>query len=104
MVLILSILILVSMTLQLINVVLLLVHLWDFGKIKAELRALIHTDGFSSFFKYWLGKRSHDKRQIKRSRGIVNRFKRRLASLIKKVNGRFEDYSVFLTIRQVLLH
>ena len=46
MALILSTLILVFITRHLINMVLLLAHVEDFGKIKVALIALTHTDGF----------------------------------------------------------
>ena len=60
---------------------------------------------FQWYFRYWLGRRSkHDKRQIKRCKGIVNRFKGKLIKMIKNVNGKFDDYSISPKIREILLH
>ena len=35
---------------------------------------------------------------------IESRFKEKLVKMIKVVNGRFDDYSISLKIRQILLH
>ena len=35
---------------------------------------------------------------------IESRFKDKLVKMIKVVNGRFDDYSISLKIRQILLH
>ena len=60
---------------------------------------------FQWHFKYWLGRRSKDdKRQIKRWKGIVNRFKGKLIEMIKTTGSKFDDYSISLKIRQILLH
>ena len=57
------------------------------------------------YFRYWLGRRSvDDERQIKRSKGIVSRFKDKLIKMIKDVNGIFNDYFISPAIRQILLH
>ena len=45
-----------------------------------------------------------DERQIKRWKGVVNRFKGKLIEMIKDIEGRFDDYSVSPKIRQILLH
>ena len=45
-----------------------------------------------------------DKRQIARWKGIVSRFKGELVKMIKDADVRFDDYSVSLMIRQILLH
>ena len=54
---------------------------------------------------YYFGRRSSDdKRQIKRSRGIVSGFKGILVRLIKNKYTKFDDYSIAHKIRQILLH
>ena len=59
---------------------------------------------FQWYFRHWLGRRSvHDERQIKRWKGIVSRFKGKLVKMIKDVNGKFNDYSISPSIRQILL-
>ena len=42
--------------------------------------------------------------QFKRWKGIVKRVKRKFIKMIKKVDGRFDDYSISPKIRQILLH
>ena len=60
---------------------------------------------FQWYFRYWLGRRSKDhKRQIKRGKGIVNRFKGKSIKMIKKADSKFDDYSISTKIRQILLH
>ena len=44
------------------------------------------------------------KKQIDRWKRIVNRFNGKLIKMIKDVNGRFDDYSILLKIKQILLH
>ena len=52
-----------------------------------------------------MGRRSKDdERQIKRWKGIVNRFKGKLIEMIKDAGSKFDDYSVSPKIRQILLH
>ena len=45
-----------------------------------------------------------DKRQIVRSKGIVSRFKGKLAKMIKDLNDRFDYYSISPQIRQISLY
>ena len=60
---------------------------------------------FQWYFRYWLARRSKDdKRQIKRWKGIVSRFKGKLIEMIKKAGSKFNDYSISPKIRQILLH
>lgn len=44
------------------------------------------------------------KRQIKKWKDKVNRFKGKLVSMTENINGRFDHYTISLTIRQVLLY
>ena len=66
----------------------------------------IDPDGwFQWYFRYWLGRRSKDdERQIKRWKGIVNRFKGILIKVIQDADSKFDDYSISPKIRQILLH
>ena len=60
---------------------------------------------FQWYFRYWLGRRSgNDKRQIKRWKGIVSRFKGKLVKIIKNAGTKFDDISISPKIRQILLH
>ena len=60
---------------------------------------------FQWYCRYYLGRRSDDdKRQIKRWVGIVNRFKGILVKMIKNKGVKFDNYSIYPKIRQVLLH
>ena len=60
---------------------------------------------FGKYFRYWLGRRSKDdQRQIKRRKGIVDRFKGILVKMIKDKGGKFDDYNISPKIRQTLLH
>ena len=60
---------------------------------------------FQWYFRYHLGRRSKDdERQIKRWKGIVNRFKGKLIKMIKKASGKLDDYNISPKIRQILLH
>ena len=60
---------------------------------------------FQWYFRYWLGRRSQDdKRQINRWEKIVSRFRGKLVKTIKDAGNTFDDYSILLKIRQILLH
>ena len=60
---------------------------------------------FQWYFRYYLGIKSKDnKRQIKKWKGIVNRFKGKLIEMIKSADGKFDNYSISSKIRHVLLH
>ena len=76
-------------------------HHQDFGKIRVESIKQILMVGFSGI----VGRRSKDdKRQIKRWKKIVSRFRVKLVKMIKDAGSRFDDYSISLKIRQILLH
>ena len=60
---------------------------------------------FQWYFRYYFGKRSKDdKRQIKRWKGIVDRFKGNLIKMIKNAGSKFDYYSISPKNRQILLH
>ena len=60
---------------------------------------------FQWHFRYWLGSWSKDdKRQINRWKKTVSRFKGKLVKMIKSFGGKYDDYSISLKIRQILLH
>ena len=60
---------------------------------------------FQWYLRYYVGRKSKDdERQIKRWKGIVNRLKSKLIKMIKKAGSKFDDYSISLKIRQILLH
>ena len=44
------------------------------------------------------------KEKINRWKGTVSRIKDKLVKMIKDVNSKFDDYSISLKIRQILLH
>ena len=76
-------------------------HHQDFGKIRVELIKQILMVGFSGI----VGRRSKDdKRQIKRWKKIASRFRVKLVKMIRDAGSRFDDYSISLKIRQILLH
>ena len=76
-------------------------HHQDFGKIRVELIKQILMVGFSGI----VSRRSKDdKRQIKRWKKIASRFRVKLVKMIRDAGSRFDDYSISLKIRQILLH
>ena len=57
------------------------------------------------YFRYRLGRRlKDDKRQINRWKKIVSRFRGNLVKMIRDVGSKFDDYSISLKIRHILLH
>ena len=76
-----------------------------FWKNKGWINPIDPCGWFQWYFRYYLGRRSKDdERQIKMWREIVNRFKGKLIGMIKKAGSKFDDYSISLKIRQILLH
>ena len=52
-----------------------------------------------------MGRRSEDdERQINRWKKNVNRLRGKLVQMIKDAGSKFDDYSIFPKIRQILLH
>ena len=76
-----------------------------FSENKGWINPIDPYGWFQWYFGYWLGRRSvDDERQIKRWKGIINRFIGKLIKMIKDVGGKFDDYSISPKIRQILLH
>ena len=76
-----------------------------FWESKGWINGIDPYGWFQWYCPYWLGTRSSDdKRQIKRWRAIVNRFKSVLVRMIKDKGTKFDAYSVSPKIRQILLH
>ena len=60
---------------------------------------------FQWYFRYWLGRRSKDdERQTNRWEKIASRFRGKLVKMIIDTGSKFDDYSISLKIRQILLH
>ena len=59
---------------------------------------------FQWCFRYWLGRRLDDERQINIWKKIVSRFRGKLVKMIKDAGNKFDDYSILPKIRQILLH
>ena len=60
---------------------------------------------FQWYFRYWLGRRpKDDERQTYRWKKIVSRFSGKLVKMIKGVGSKYDDYSISLKTRQILLH
>ena len=76
-----------------------------FWENKGWINSIDPYGWFQWYFRYYLGRRTKDdQRQIKRWKGIVNRFKDILVKMIKDTGIKYDDYSVSPKIRQVLLH
>ena len=83
--------------------------MWYIIKILGENKGWISKQDpyswFQWYFRYWLGRKSKDdKIQIKRRKGIVNRFRGILIKMIKDNGSKFYDYNISPKIRQILLH
>ena len=76
-----------------------------FSKNKGWINEIDPYGWFRWYFRYWLGRRSKDdERQINRWKGIVSRFKGKLVKMIKDAGRKFNDRSISLKMRQILLH
>ena len=76
-----------------------------FWEYKGCINSIDPYGWFQWYFRYYLGKRSKDdKRQIKRWKGIVSRFKGILIKKIKYKGSKFDDFSISPKIRSILLH
>ena len=74
-----------------------------FWELKVLLIALIYMDSFNGLSDIgWVEDYMMIKHKLKDK--IVTRFKGWLFGIIKKINGRFNDYSISPAVRQVLLH
>ena len=79
-------------------------HCQDFGKIKTGINEIDPYGWFQWYFRYCLGRRlEDDKRQINRWKKIVSRFRGKLVKMIRDAGSKFDDYSISLKIRQILL-
>ena len=58
---------------------------------------------FQWYFRYCLGRRSDDERQINRWRKTVSRFRGKLRKMINNAQSKYDDYSISPKIRQMIL-
>lgn len=59
-----------------------------FMEFKCWINSIDPYGWFQLYFRYWLGRASHDnEKQTKKWKDIVKRFKSKLASTIKNLNG-----------------
>ena len=60
---------------------------------------------FAWYCAFYEGRRTNDdERQIKRWKGVMSRFKKRLINMLNKKNKKYNDFTVSPKIRQLLLH
>ena len=76
-----------------------------FWENKGWINEIDLYEWFQQYFRYWLGRKSgDDRRQIKRRKKIVSRFRGKLVKMIKDAGSKFNDYSILPKIRHILLH
>ena len=76
-----------------------------FWEIKGWINEIDSYSWYQWYFRYWLGRKSSDdERQINRWKKIVSSFRGKLVKMIKDFDSKFDDYSISLKIRQILLH
>ena len=76
-----------------------------FWECKGWINEIDPFGWFRWYFRYWLGRRSHDdERQINRWKGILSRFEDKLVKMIKDARSKYDDYSISPEIRQILMH
>ena len=76
-----------------------------FWENKGWINEIDLCEWFQRYFRYWLGRKSgDDRRQIKRRKKIVSRFRGKLVKMIKDAGSKFNDYSILPKIRHILLH
>ena len=76
-----------------------------FWENKGSINKIDPYGWFQWYFRYCLHRRSKDdERQINRWKKIVSRFRDKLVKMIKDTGSKFNDYSISLKTRQILLH
>ena len=76
-----------------------------FWENKSSINKIDPYGWFQWYFGYWLVRRSKDdQRQINRLKKIVSRFRGKLVKIIRNAGSKYDDFSIFPKMRQILLH